>query len=128
MAKFWLLVSRVPKDVVLVEQKACDRMAKPGFMWAPKSFMSIAAGMMDGPSDALVTGQGLQAEFFVYRFGESGVVRGWPFACLNPSADFYTMVQVKEGTRQERQSFQGDAVACLGDPKHSSNVQRLELR
>ena len=92
-------------------------MAKPGFIWAPKSIMSIAAGMMDGPSDALVTGQGLRAEFFIYRFGESGVVRDWPFACLNPDAEFYTMAQVKEGTRQERQSFQGDAVACLGDPE-----------
>ena len=117
MAKFWLLVSRVPKNVVLVELKACDRMAKPGFMWAPRSFMSIAAGMMDGPSDALVTGQGLRAEFFVHTFGEMGVVRDWPFACLNPGADFHTLAQVKEGTRQERQSFQCDAIACLGDPE-----------
>ena len=46
--------------------------------------MCIAARMMDGPSDALVTDQGLRAEFFVHRFGERGVVRDWPCACLTP--------------------------------------------
>lgn len=32
MVKSWLVVSRVPKDLVLVELKACDRMTKYGFM------------------------------------------------------------------------------------------------
>lgn len=79
--------------------------------------MCIAARMMDGPSDALVTDQGLRAEFFVHRFGERGVVRDWPCACLTPGPDFHTLAQVKKGIRQGRQRSQCDAVACFGEPE-----------
>jgi hypothetical protein len=122
MAKFWLLVGRVPKDVIFVELKACDRLAKLGFLWAPKSFMSIAAETMHGPLDALVTEQGLQANCFVYSFGGKGLFRKWPFACMNPDAEYHTLAWIEKGTRREGQTFQCDAIACLTDPEES--VQR----
>lgn len=122
MAKFWLLVSRVPKNVVFVELKACDRLAKLGFLWAPRSFMSIAAGMMHGPSNALVTEQGLLANYFVYSFGGKGLSREWPFACMNPNAEYHTLAQIAEGTGREGQTFQCDAIACTQDPEEQ--VQR----